>query len=496
MLDRVVRGARVFDGRRLRDGDVGIAGDRIAFIGAGAPEGAAVTDAAGLLLAPAFIDTHNHGDFHCVDPANDGASALAQGVGAIVVGNCGFSATPACAPNAVLLPPRGAACAPPREHRRRLGGGLPLDVADLMGHGSLRVSVLGSPRCASAGEIALMAATLDEFLDAGGLGMSVGLDYPEAHGYTDEELLALCRVLAWHGRPLTCHLRGIGDDLLAAIDEVAALGDRTGCAVLLSHLRPVPARCDHVLPAILERVETRARLYMDVYPYVAGCTTLAWLFHRSFGALPGPGDALPADRVEAAIDGICAGGFADLIVVAHRDRDVVGRSVAALGGRPGLRAQELLRDDPACLCIYDNVASPESVARILEHPRCFVGSDGYLFSSEFAGACHPRSFAAVTRFLVRTVRAGRLSWEEGLGKLTRAPAAFFGLDDLGEIRAGARANLCLFAPDELEERADFSQPSRAAGGMREVIVGGRTVWRAGQAAAARAGRRVCPGGSS
>jgi N-acyl-D-aspartate/D-glutamate deacylase len=102
-----------------------------------------------------------------------------------------------------------------------------------------------------------------------------------------------------------------------------------------------------------------------------------------------------------------------------------------------------------------------------------VGSDGYLFSSSFRGTCHPRSFGAITRFLVRYVKSGKLSLEEGLAKLTRLPARFFQLRDRGEIRPGLRANLCLFRLDELQDRADFARPWETSAGVSVLIVRGK-----------------------
>src|SRR5262245_61619716 len=124
---------------------------------------------------------------------------------------------------------------------------------------------------------------------------------------------------------------------------------------------------------------------MDVYPYVAGCTSLAWFFQRSIGAVP-------VDEAEALMADLCAEGFADVVVLVHRDATAIGRSIADLararGERPGLTGQRLVVDDPGCVCLYDRVAAPAAVEQALLHPRCFVGSDGYLFSSRFAGMCH------------------------------------------------------------------------------------------------------------
>jgi N-acyl-D-aspartate/D-glutamate deacylase len=496
MLDRLITGARVFDGSRLRDScNVGILGDAIAYVGSKTPAARLVTPAPGFVLSPAFIDTHNHGDFHCQDASNDGHSALSQGVGTLVVGNCGFSATPTGPPSPILLAPAGARGADLDQHLCRIGSALPLDVADLMGHNTLRRAVLGGSRTATAAEVDRMAAMLDDFLARGGAGMSVGLNFPETIGVDSKELLPLCRVLGKYERPLTCHLRNQGEGLLEAVEEVARLGDDAACPVLLSHLRPVPSRFDPLLEGVLQRVDRRPSLHMDVYPYVAGCTTLEFFFHNSLGGVPRRGQLLAPDSVTEKTLAWFPRGFDDIQVMRHRNQRWVGKSVeeiaSAEGEASGLNIQRILLEDPECLCIYQNTSTPAAVERVLLHPKCFVGSDGYLFSSAYRDVCHPRSFASFTGFLVRFVRSGKLSLEEALAKLTRRPARFFNLKDRGEIRTGRKATFCLFRLEALEERATFDRPWEPSAGMTEVVVAGRTAWSEGTLKA-RAGRRATP----
>ncbi len=500
MLDRLITGARVFDGQEFLIGcNVGIAGDTIAYVGAGTPEARSQDDAAGRILSPTFVDCHNHADFHCLDAGNDGFSALSQGVGTLVVGNCGMSATPSGKANPVLMPSKEARNVDLAEHQQRLRAPLPVDVADLLGHGTLRLHVMGEARPATATEAARMADRLDAFLEGGGLGLSVGLNYPEACGYDEAELLPLCRVLAKHGRPLTCHIRDQGAEIMAAVEEVARWGDQTGCPVHISHLRPLVSS-DHLLEPLLERIDSGERLSMDLYPYVAGFTSLEFLFHSSFQKVPRSDDLLPPEEVEAKAREICGGGLADIHILKHEDPEVVGRTVvqvaAARAGRPGRVAQDLYLEDPGCLSLYDNSSRPAAVERVIRQPKCLIGSDGYLFASGFSGLCHPRNFGAFVGYLVRYVRAGKIGIEEGLAKITSRAAALFNLNDRGEIKAGLKANLNLFSLEKLAENADFAQPTRPARGMDEVILAGQTVWRdQAPVREKRMGKHVCPGRS-
>jgi len=490
-------GGRVFDGERfLADAAVGITGDRLSFVGVGRPPAREIRQLAGEILMPAFIDSHTHADFHAINPANDGFSSLSQGVGTLVVGNCGMSATPLVAANPVMLPLPGDHNVAPGEHPTRLHA-MPIDIADLMGHGTLRQFVLGAARAPAPAEIARMAGILEDFLAAGGLGLSVGLNYPEANGYTDAELLALCQVLARHGRPLTCHMRDQGAGILGAIDEVLGLGDRTGCPVLISHLRPISNRYDHLMPEIFARLECRPRARMDLYPYAAGCTSLGWFFNHLFKGPPVKAAPFNDDEVAERAREICIGGLEDVYLMRHRTPGVQGHYLGPLararGVPPGRLAQELYLEDAHCMCIYNHSSSPAVVDAVLSHPKCLIGSDGYLFQTGFQGLCHPRCYAAFTGYLVRYVRAGKVPLEAGLARITSVTADYFSLRDRGRLRVGLKAHLSIFHLDELRERASYDEPTLPSAGLRELVLNGRPVWRAATGLTGdRPGERAIP----
>jgi N-acyl-D-aspartate/D-glutamate deacylase len=236
---------------------------------------------------------------------------------------------------------------------------------------------------------------------------------------------------------------------------------------------------------------------MDLYPYVAGFTTLGWLFQHLFQRLPKPDSLFPTEDVESKAREVCIGGLSDVHILSHQDSKVAGRTIsgvaASRGGEQGRVAQEIFLEDPNCLCIYDHESTPEAVDQLITHPKCFIGSDGFLFPTGFRSACHPRSFSTFVGFLVRYVRSGRLTLETGLSKLTGTTAEFFHLRDRGEIVVGRKANLTLFNLEELQENADFVNPCRPAEGIREVILAGQSIWRNNRVTGdSRAGQRACP----
>ncbi len=498
MYDQIITGGKVFDGSVfLSDACVGINDGTIAYVGIHKKgmQGQREWDAGRRVVAPAFIDSHNHGDYHCVDVHNDGCSSLSQGVGTLVVGNCGMSATPKVLPNPILLPQDNAVSLDGPDHCRRLSKNLPLDIADLIGHGTLRIYVMGQARQARDTEIDKMAEILDEFLFHGGLGMSVGLNYPEAAGYTKKELLRLCKVLAKYNRPLTCHIRDQGAGILDAMKEVAYLGQETNCKVLISHLRPISNRFDYLLPELLDCIEQQDNLFMDVYPYVAGFTSLSWLLQHLFARQPDKRNPIPAGELEAKAFEVCIHGLDDVYVIQHINRNIQGHFIGSLARAknesPGLVAQQILWEDPNCLCIYHYESSPHTVDAIIAHPKCLLGSDGYLFSSGFSGVCHPRSYSAFTGFLVRYVGEKIISQEDGLAKITSKTADFFNLKDRGYLEVGRKANIVIFDFNDLEERGTFEHPARPAKGIAELLIDGKTVFK-NSSTNNRAGRRACP----
>ena len=497
-MDRLITGAEVFDGQKfLSNIFVGILNDRIAYIGPDKIPAKTQTDVTGYLLTPGFIDTHTHADYHCAHQHNDGFSALSQGVSTMVVGNCGMSATPKIAPHALLLPDDNDIHVDPGNQPRRLSGNLPVHISDLMGHSTLRMHVMEKSGTPGSKQIDRMSGILNDFLSQGGLGMSVGLNYPEAAGATETELLALCRVLAKYGRPLTCHIRDQGAGLIEAADEVLRLGDQSGCKVLISHLRPILERNEALLDVVLARIEQHEHFKFDLYPYVAGFSNLAVLFQYLFERLPGKSDMINPLLVEDGSRELCSGGLDDLHILNHCNSGYIGKTIASVatecGERPGIVAQRIYFEDPDCLCIYDNGSTPRAVERALCHPECFIGSDGYLFSSGEQPLCHPRSFAAFTGFLVRFVKNRKVRLEDALYRMTKAPAEYFNLKGLGVIQEGALANLNVFRLDDLREQADFVRPWQPSLGMHEVIQAGQTVYTQGKLSnKGRFGHRVSP----
>lgn len=483
MLDYRVENATIFNGvdfaeyeeLGIKDGVIAVTGNRVA-------TARHVIDGTGKLLTPAFVDTHSHADFLVSHADNDGCSSVSQGIGTLIVGNCGMSSVPLTDTFPLLSPKindKNLSC---KDHLKYVENSLSLNIGELIGHNTLRLSVMGAAKEATVSEVAEMCALLDEFLSAGWLGMSVGLNYPEAAGYSRRELLELSKVLATHNRPLTCHIRDQADGILHAMDEVIGITAEAGCRVLLSHLRPLRTAANRGLCIVDEmerRFDENCHAHFDMYPYVGGCTTLNLFFEISLQIDPKESAPIPLDLVDKAVQRSNTHGYADIHVIRHSNQSyekyTVEQISEQLRERPALTIQKIYFEDSDCVCIFNNNSRQEAVDRLIKHDRCLIGSDAWLYSTFANEPVHPRNYGAFTGFLTRYVRTGKIELAQGLRRITSGAADYFGID-AGRIGLGKRADLALFSLDSLRERADFKNPCLISDGMDAVWIGGRLVF--------------------
>ncbi len=485
-FDLVIRNARIVDGsgRPARPGDVAVTGDRIVLVGEARDAGRREVDARGRVLAPGFIDTHAHDDGALLRYP-DMTFKVAQGVTTVVVGNCGFSLAPATREAGRLVTDSAilnvgetpitwedlAGYAAAVSARRPA-----VNALALIGHNTLRYAAMGTARRApTATELARMRAWVEQGMAQGACGLSSGLIYEPGRWCATEELIELCRPVAAYGGLYTTHMRDEGERLLDSVEETLRIGREAGCAVHISHHKATGRTAWGLVPRSLARVEAAAatqRVTLDVYPYTAGSTRLEAL------ARLGRIDAGSAETVRLAT------------VPGHPGWE--GKTVAEVAAALDLPVEQALAhilEGPGreTVCIHFSMDEADVQAN-LRHPLVMIGSDGI---PVLEGLPHPRLFGTFPRVLGRYVREqGLLTLEEAVRRMTSLPADTFGLAQRGRIVEGMYADLVLFDPETVADRATYDDPKQEPVGIVLVIVNGAIAYENGRHTGAGGGRML------
>lgn len=498
--DLVLRGGILVigDASAPRAGDLAIAGGRIAALGEVAPLPATpVLHVTGLHIAPGFVDVHAHVDADVVrQPGCE--NFLRMGVTTLITGNCGSSVRDLAA------------------HLARLErGGIGVNYGSMVGHGTVRTTVLGTQnRPPEAGELEQMADLVDAAMRAGAFGLSTGLIYVPGIYADAAEITALARVAGRHGGLYASHIRSENDAILDAIAEALQIGADAGVPVQISHLkctgRRNHGRADEVLAALQAARARGQRVHADQYAYDASSTGLDVLF---------PADELAVGRAAFAARLRDDPGFRARIHAALRAKmqqvgfgDFRYARIAAAKGHPQLNGlllpeaarRHLQRDDadaqadlaielfaaaaPERVGMIYHTMAEDDVERFLREDWIAIASDSGLRSDGGPERPHPRGSGNNPRVLGRYVRErGVLDLPTAVRKMTSVPARAFGLADRGELRVGAWADLVVFDPATIADRASWEEPLAPPVGIRAVFVNGQLAVDRGQVTGLRAG---------
>jgi N-acyl-D-amino-acid deacylase len=505
--DLVIRGGTVFDGTLIegRELDVAISGDRIIDIRSHiADSGKEEIDARGLAVAPGFIDIHSHGDGNMfADPRVE--SVIRQGVTTMVVGADGDSRADGGAKSFGQL----------FDSIDRLKPGP--NVASMVGFGTIRETVVGNDnRPATADEIARMVAMVDRALIDGACGGSTGLEYTPGAFASVDELIALARPLASRRLPYATHMRNEDDHVTDAINESIAVARGAGCPLQISHLKTQGPRNWDKLDEIFLLVDAaraaRTDVAFDRYPYVAYATGLTNLFpvwSRDGGVdrfLARVADEATGARIkqETLAKVGLIGGWDNVQlsgVRAAEDRDAEGKRLGAYaksrGADPYDATVQLLRRSKGDVGMLGYAMSEENLARILSHPLGMVCSDGGGFAIDGPtrrGSPHPRGAGTFPRVLGRYVREKKvLTLAQAINKMTAMPASRIRLADRGRLARGMAADVVVFDPATVEDKATFEMPFQYPAGIEAVVVNGALALRDGHRSNVGSGRALRPG---
>lgn len=509
-----IRDGLIYDGSLSAPvrGDVWIQDERIAAVSA-APEGLiadCVIDARGRVVCPGFVDMHRHPD---VKPFAgwSGEAELRQGITTTVAGNCGISMTPAspeCAARQYAFdePVLGPMCKNPPatypEYMERLEHTpLPLNMAAMIGTGSVRISIKGfSDAPFTEDEMARARGVIAEALDAGAPGVSLGIMYlPECYGTTDEFARMLEPVGA-RGSIITTHMRGEGDSMVRSVAEVIEIADRAGCALEISHFKSCGVRNwrrqIHEAIELIERARARGqRVYCDFYPYEGGSTALTTMLPPAFvrgdmdAALARLGTAAGVEEFRASARreygdwdnfAVTLGWERILIsgVILNEHRCMLGMSVTDAAAKFGYEdaeelAAHLMHSEQGKTAIINMSMCQDDIDAIARLPYSAVISDAIYADTDTP---HPRMFGAMPKLIREYVlERGVLTMEQAIHKMTRMPAERMGLKGRGTLKAGAYADVLMFDPEHFRDHATFAAPTGLATGLDLMLINGRKV---------------------
>lgn len=514
-------------GSAPRTADVGVRGDRIAAIGdLSADRGGREIDARGLAVAPGFI---NMLSWATTSLLHDGRSQgdIRQGVTLEIFGE-------GSSPGPVNEAMRQRALEAQRdirydipwttlgeylEHLERRG--VSPNVASFIGATTVRIHELGHEnRAPTADELARMEALVETAMREGALGVGSSLIYAPADYARTEELIALARAAGRHGGMYISHVRDEGGGLLEALDELITIAREAGVPAEIYHFKASGRANWNKLDAAIRKVDSaRAaglRITADMYTYPASSTGLdatmpTWVQEGGFDAwVERLRDPAIRARVAAEMRGegdgydnafANAGGPDGILLVSFREdslRYLIGRTLGdvarARGTSPEETAMDLVIQDGSDVgCVFFTM-SEENVRRKIAIPWMSFGSDGGSYATEgvfLRSGTHPRAYGNFARLLGRYVREERIiPLEEAIRRLTLLPATNIGIRDRGALRPGYFADIAVFDPATISDRATFEQPHQYSVGMRHVLVNGVPVLADGEHTGAKPGRFV------
>lgn len=519
-MDVVIRGGCVYDGEADdgRIADVGLEDGRIVAVGAGLGHASVTIEAHGKSVLPGFVDIHTHSDFTI--PVRPAAEAkLLQGVTLDVTGNCGF--TPYPLDGSAIAQSFGQFIEPElRERWPRLsayaealtGVSPAINIAPLIGLGAVRLAVVGDERrVANDHELREMRRLVDEGLADGAFGVSTGLVYAPGSYADVDEISRVAGPLADHGGFYASHIRNEGNTLEEAVEEALEVGRRVGCPVQLSHHKCLGrhnwGKVHQTLQSIDAANADGQDVALDVYPYIAGSSTLASLLPAEeiaggeVGLRGRLADGAERARLARLLDERAAFALVDVVVASAPSRPrASGKRLTELAAAQNVPPAEivlqLLDENGLDVVMVAFGMDERDVREVLCHARASIGSDGWSMSRDAAAYAHPRNFACSARLLAHYVRdEAVMSLGEAVRKLTSAPADRLGLADRGRLVRGAVADVVVVDLERLSEEATYERPCAYPIGFEHVFVAGVHAVDDGALTGRRAGRVLSRSGS-
>jgi N-acyl-D-aspartate/D-glutamate deacylase len=512
-FDIIIKNGKIVDGsgNPWIYGDIGISGEKIEKIGGKINEEAKkIIDGNGLIICPGFIDSHTHSDLASITDKT-AFNYITQGVSTNVIGNCGWSAAPV---NKTTVKDLLSLVAPDlkvdltqlwesfEDFLNFIDGlKLTINLAPLIGHGTLRIAVMGlDNREPAPDELLKMKEYVEKAMKAGAFGLSAGLEYMPGMFAKPEELIELCRIVAQYNGVFTIHVRNEGDLGNKAIKEAIKIAEESGVSLEISHLKLDGKRnwgkAEERLTLIEQARSRGIEVTTDVYPYTFCMTSLhallpEWLFEKGLESVL---EKLDEEKTKEKLREYYKNGTSMLAPSEDSDWDRVilknskkpqfkGKSILHISEtieKPIIDTlKEIIETDGIGGFVVLQGMNEKDVIEIAEHPLTMVGSDGEVKAPE-NDDIHPRYYGTFPRFLKKMVYEREiLSLEEAIRKITCFPALKFHLKKRGLLKEDFFADITVFNPKKLNDNATLEAPNKISEGIKYVIINGDIVYENG-----------------
>lgn len=522
MYDFILRGGTVVDGtgQPAFKADVAINDGKIAEIAA-TIAGAAkeIIDVTGLAVAPGFIDIHSHSDTVFLQDERC-ESKLYQGVTTEVAGQCGSTIYPC--PNDRMDNIRGFAGSAFQDFAsgsfqefmdkvRQRGKRMSTNLISLIGHGALRCGVMGyENRKATPEELAEMQRLLERDMQAGAWGLSLGLGYTPGVSSDQEELNALGEVVAKYDGIITSHMRDQGTNTPTSLEEMYEINRQTGAHVHIAHFKASGrknwGRAPEFVKNVADARDAGINVTVDVYPYTAASSGITNSFpkwsiqggkHMAVARLQGEERQQIIGFLEEAFQTQADGEGLYIVTTGGRYPVADGKNIWQLSQELGLSMAETIAkvtvETGANATCISFAMSEEDVDYMLAQENFAIGSDGSglpLAASENKGKPHPRNFGTFPRFLRLACEKGICSLEKSVNRMTKLSADILGLKDRGVLKPGLVADITVFDPVNVTDKATYDNPFQKPVGIEHVFMSGQPALLHGQQTEHRLGQFI------
>ncbi len=503
MYDILIKNGTVVDGlgNALKRADVAIEDGRIAAIEPGIKAKAAqIIDATDRFVSPGFIDIQNHSDsYWTILDQPDQFSLISQGITTIIMGNCGASLAPLLTAESIKAVQKwhnltgvNIDWVTMAEFLQYLSNTkLGVNVGTLVGHATLRRGLIGDKlRALDNAELKVINKSLTEALEQGAFGMSMGLVYAHEVNSSELELQQLTDNLRPSQKYLSVHLRSEGGHILESVDEVIDLASHVGVPIKISHLKIRGQKNWHLFDRLMSKLEVAyhqgLNISFDVYPYDTSWSVLytylpKWAYEGGRAQIMKMiGDKMSRRKIldflkDQSYD------FGNIVISeATNGKNFIGKNLRQIAQNQSVSPEEatlnVLAATGAQCTVFDHNLSDEHAELFCASPLSFIATDGAGYSLSNQDLIHPRCFGTFPKFLSMVREKQMLKWEHAIKKLTSDPAKLLGITNRGVITTKYQADLVIFDPKSVKDKADYQNPNTASEGINYVIVNGKVAY--------------------